>query len=457
MNKKMRRRLIVIAVIVLAIAAIGAELMRELKNRQLTVSLDAEQATTVLNDALDALADPTSEGALALAQMIEVKVSAVREGDAKNLFFTCSYTTVDVRQAVMSQVNELLGPLAKSEERLNATKIKQKIQAQVAELIRAGRVLEGEAEIEMCEMQDGSLMLFCEDKVIDALFGGILTMYEEISALETITFEGETLDISKRTTIRNGLRSAVALVNYEHDRPTNSGPLLDFWTDFSNDFYDNFIQDDMWQYLTDGLLVTLELTACAILLGILLGFLVAIVRTTHDRTGGLSLLNAICKVYLSVIRGTPVMIQLLIIHFVFLLPLGVPRFLSAVLCFGINSGAYVAEIIRGGMMSVEQGQSEAGRSLGLNYAQTMIYIVIPQAFKAVLPSLANEFIVLLKESSVAFYIGVADLTQGGLRIRSLTYTTFMPLLAVALIYWVVVVILTNLVGILERRLRKSER
>jgi len=213
----------------------------------------------------------------------------------------------------------------------------------------------------------------------------------------------------------------------------------------------------MWQYLVEGLLVTLELTACAILLGILLGFLVAIVRTVHDRTGALKPLNAVCRVYLSVIRGTPVMIQLLIIHFVILLPLGVPKFLSAVLCFGINSGAYVAEIIRGGMMSVEHGQTEAGRSLGLNYAQTMTYIIIPQAFKAVLPSLANEFIVLLKESSVAFYIGVADLTQAGLRIRSLTYSNFMPLLAVAVIYWIVVMILTHLVGILERRLRKSDR
>ena len=151
------------------------------------------------------------------------------------------------------------------------------------------------------------------------------------------------------------------------------------------------------------------------------------------------------------------MVQLLIIYFVLLLPIGIPKFWAAVLCFGFNSGAYVAEIVRGGIMSVDEGQSEAGRSLGFNYVQTMIFIVIPQAFKSVLPALANEFIVLLKESSVAFYIGVADLTQGGLKIRSLTYSDFLPLLAVALIYLVVVVFLSYLVSLLERRLRKSDR
>lgn len=150
------------------------------------------------------------------------------------------------------------------------------------------------------------------------------------------------------------------------------------------------------------------------------------------------------------------MVQLLIIYFVLLLPLGVPKFLSAVLCFGLNSGAYVAEIVRGGIMSIDKGQNEAGRSLGFNFPQTMIHFIIPQAFKAVLPSLANEFITLLKESSVAFYIGIADLTQAGLKIRSQTYTDFMPLLASALIYLVIVLILTKLVGILERRLRRSD-
>ena len=191
-------------------------------------------------------------------------------------------------------------------------------------------------------------------------------------------------------------------------------------------------------------------------MGILLGFLVAIIRCTNELTGKFKVIDKVCRVYLTLVRGTPVMVQLLIIYFVILLPIGIPKFISAVLCFGLNSGAYVAEIVRGGIMSVDRGQTEAGRSLGFNYAQTMVNFVVPQAFKAVLPALANEFITLLKESSVAFYIGVADLTQGGLKIRSLTYSNFMPLIAVALIYLVIVLILTKLVSILERRLRRSE-
>ena len=151
------------------------------------------------------------------------------------------------------------------------------------------------------------------------------------------------------------------------------------------------------------------------------------------------------------------MIQLLIIYFVLLLPLGIEKFTAAVLCFGINSGAYVSEIVRGGIMSVDNGQLEAGRSLGFNYVSTMWYIVIPQAIKAVLPALANEFIALLKETSVAFYIGVADLTMGGLKIRSITYSNFMPLIAIGLIYLVLVLGLSYLVSLLERRMNKSDR
>ncbi|MBE6649480.1 MAG: amino acid ABC transporter permease [Ruminococcaceae bacterium] len=213
----------------------------------------------------------------------------------------------------------------------------------------------------------------------------------------------------------------------------------------------------MWMYIWKGLITTLELTGCALLFGIVLGLLIAAIRVTHDKTGSLGILNGFCKIYLSVIRGTPVMVQLLIIYFVILAPLDVNKFLAAVVCFGINSGAYVAEIIRGGIESVDGGQTEAGRSLGLGYAQTMLYIVIPQAFKTVLPSLANEFITLLKETSVAFYIGVADLTQAGIRIRSITYSNFMPLIAIALVYLVLVLILTKLVGLLEKKLKKSER
>ena len=184
--------------------------------------------------------------------------------------------------------------------------------------------------------------------------------------------------------------------------------------------------------------------------------MVAIIRVTHEKTGKIGVLSTICQVYVTVVRGVPLMVQLLIMYFVVLLPLGVGKFPAAVLCFGINSGAYVSEIVRGGIMSIDNGQTEAGRSLGFNYLKTMYYIVVPQAFKAVLPSLANEFIALLKETSIAFYIGAADLLLGGLKIRSITYSNFMPLVAVAIIYLVVVLILSKLVSILERRLRKGD-
>lgn len=221
-------------------------------------------------------------------------------------------------------------------------------------------------------------------------------------------------------------------------------------------FIVNFIADDRWKYIWDGLWVTLEVTFFAVIIGIVLGFLIAIVRSTHDKTGKLKFLNLICKVYLTVLRGTPVVVQLLIIYFVIFGSVDINKVLVAILAFGLNSGAYVAEIFRSGIMSIDNGQFEAGRSLGFNYTQTMIYIIMPQAFKNVLPALGNEFIVLLKETSVSGYIALQDLTKGGDIIRSRTYDAFMPLIAVALIYLVMVMIFTKLVNMLERRLRNSD-
>ena len=225
---------------------------------------------------------------------------------------------------------------------------------------------------------------------------------------------------------------------------------------FQERFYDNFIQDDRWNYIWEGLTVTLRVTLFAVILGIVIGFLIAIIRSTYDKTGKMKILNFICSVYLTVIRGTPVVVQLLIIYFVIFGSVDINKIVVAIMAFGINSGAYVAEIFRSGIMSIDNGQFEAGRSLGFNYTQTMRYIIMPQAFKNVLPALGNEFIVLLKETSVSGYIALQDLTKGGDIIRSRTYDAFMPLLAVALIYLVMVMIFTKLVNILERRLRSSD-
>ena len=221
-------------------------------------------------------------------------------------------------------------------------------------------------------------------------------------------------------------------------------------------FVNNFITDNRWEYIADGLATTLQVTFFAVIIGIVLGFLIAIVRSTYDKTGKLKVLNAVCKLYLTVIRGTPVVVQLLIIYFVIFGSVDISKVLVAVMAFGFNSGAYVAEIFRSGIMSIDGGQFEAGRSLGFNYVQTMRYIIMPQAFKDVLPALGNVVIVLLKETSVAGYIALQDLTKGGDIIRSRTYDAFMPLIMVALIYLVMVLIFTKLVNMLERRLRSSD-
>ena len=226
--------------------------------------------------------------------------------------------------------------------------------------------------------------------------------------------------------------------------------------------------DGRFELMIDGFLNTLKITAGALVLGIVIGILVAAVRSSFDKNkesmkmhGGigyyvLAVINAFCKVYLTVIRGTPVTVQLMIMYFIVLVSSknGVP---VAIVAFGINSGAYVAEIFRAGIMSIDNGQFEAGRSLGFNYIQTMRYIIIPQMFKSVLPTLCNEFIALLKETSVAGYVGVMDLTKAGNVIAGRTFEYVIPLFTVAVIYLIMVMILTSLVGKLERRLRKSER
>ena len=246
------------------------------------------------------------------------------------------------------------------------------------------------------------------------------------------------------------------------------GTMEKWLAEFKADFKLNFIDGGRWKWIVEGLGNTLLITFLSLLIGVALGVVVAAVRSTYDKNCeamemhkgvgyyAFYVVNKICQLYLTVIRGTPVVVQLLIMYFIIFASSRNDRMI-AVIAFGINSGAYVAEILRGGIMSIDNGQFEAGRSLGFNYFQTMIYIIIPQVFKSVLPTLCNEFIVLLKETSIAGYVGIVDLTKAGDLIRGRTFSAFMPLIAVALIYLVLVVVLTALVGVLERRLRKSER
>ena len=231
--------------------------------------------------------------------------------------------------------------------------------------------------------------------------------------------------------------------------------------DFKLKFIANFITDNRWKYFTNGLGTTYVVSFFAVILGVVIGVLIAVVRSSADKLDRpplvVKILNVICKLYLTVIRGTPAMIQLLIMYYIVFGSVDVSKRLVAILTFGINSGAYVAEIIRSGIMSVDQGQFEAGRSLGLTYVQTMWYIIIPQAFKNVLPALGNEFITLLKETSICGYIALTDVTHGANTVRSQTYEPYMPLFAAALIYLVSGSVLSALISRLERRMRVNER
>lgn len=235
---------------------------------------------------------------------------------------------------------------------------------------------------------------------------------------------------------------------------------------FQEQFYQTFIEGDRWYiYFAKGLGTTLEVTVGALILGVVIGVCIAIIRSAYDSQrvhwrglGGvlLGLGNVICKVYLTVIRGTPSTVQLLIMYFI-IFGSSQNMMAAAIISFGVNSGAYVAEIVRSGIMSINKGQMEAGRSLGLNYAAAMRYVIIPQAIKNILPALGNELITLLKETSICTVIGLMDLTKGAIIVQSRTYAPWMPYLSIAAIYLVMVLILTKLLGILERRLRASDQ
>lgn len=244
--------------------------------------------------------------------------------------------------------------------------------------------------------------------------------------------------------------------------------MAEWFNELAEKFNSCFIEDSRWKWMLEGLGNTMVITIFALIIGVILGLIIAAVRSTYDmnsavmkKRGGISyvilkIANAVCNLFLTVIRGTPAVVQLMIMYFIILVNV-TDGVLVAIIAFGINSAAYVAEIFRSGILSIDEGQFEAGRSLGFNYVQTMIHIIIPQAVKVVLPTLFNEFIVLIKETSIAGYVGVMDLTKAGDKIRGRTFEAFMPLIAVAVVYLVIVVILTQILKVLEKRLRKGER
>lgn len=247
-----------------------------------------------------------------------------------------------------------------------------------------------------------------------------------------------------------------------YDTIGKKGLPVTFWQDFVNQFNKAFIIDDRWQLYLNGVLTTLQVTVLALLMGVALGMLVAVIRTAHDqqrlghRNFILGFFNAVCQVYTTVIRGTPMVVQLLIMGTIIFANSRNFTMVGA-LALGINSGAYVAEIVRGGLMSVDAGQGEAGRSLGLGYVDTMRFIIIPQAFKNILPALGNEFITLFKDTALISVIGGKELLYAAKAVGAASYKVMFPYLGVAVIYLVLVMIFTWLQGKLERRLRQSDK
>ena len=255
----------------------------------------------------------------------------------------------------------------------------------------------------------------------------------------------------------------ITFAKWLEEAPNWIQALPNWLSKFIYQIYQTFILEDRWKLFLDGLKMTFIVTIGALVLGVIIGMIVAIIRSSHDLTRGkpnfiLKILNVICEIYVTVLRGTPLMVQLLIMGFVVMVPkTETQTVMCAVITLGINSGAYVAEIARSGIMSINGGQMEAGRSLGLNYVQTMSNIILPQAFKNILPALGNELIALLKETSLVTTIALTDITKAAQVVTSRTYDAFVPYISLAVIYLVLVMILTKLLGLLERRLRASDK
>ena len=313
------------------------------------------------------------------------------------------------------------------------------------EYIENGKITGIDADLARAIADILGMELKIEDMEFDSIIGAVQSGKADIGMagmtvtedrLKSINFTDSYTTSTQVIVVRNGNEDDSSFISIEKIK-------------------NNFIKDNRWQYIAKGLLATLEISFFAVLIGGIFGIIFAIIRSTCDKTGKLKILNLLIKAYVTIIRGTPAMVQLLIIYYVIFASTDIDKIFVAIIAFGLNSSAYMTEIIRSGIMSIDKGQFEAGRSLGFSYVQTMRYFILPQAFKNVLPAIGNELIVLIKETSISGYIGIMDMTRGADYIRSRTYDAFLPLIAVALIYLLIVSILSALVGKLERRLNKD--
>ena len=453
-NKFTKKNLIIFGIIALVVClAITAVVISEINSVKVSKKITLSEAQQIVDDTFNDLPAYSADGAKFIFDNLSIKVNSLEYGNEKDIILSCVYTSVNSKDAIIPYIEDLAIKLKGA----TTTKEKDSIaETFYKEYISKAEPVSGKITLYIYETTKG-LQLYLSDEAVNTCTGGIVEIYDAISNLTEIHLNGydqPVEDVTNDSSLRRAVKKEIELKNYSSDKPFAGTPLQTAINELKSDFHKNFIEAKRYSLILKGVGNTLSITALSAFLGIIIGFVIAIIRCTNQMTGKLKLINAICKLYVTVVRGIPVMVQLLIISYVILTSADI--FTAAVICFGINSGAYVAEIVRGGIMSVDKGQIEAGRSLGFNYVQTMVHFVVPQAFKAILPALANEFITLLKESSVAFYIGVMDLTAAGNSIRSVTYNAFMPLIAVAAIYLVLVLILSKFVGLLERRLAKSD-
>ncbi len=457
----MKKKLIAIIIAIVLVAAVAVVAVISIKQSSQATEISIEEAQELVNSYFDEMAK--TKPLKAIADANSITANDISFGLEKDIDHECSTSTLDVYSAIVPHYDEFLssdvkkmgGAMFKS-----ALDFKMEFEDKLADLVTEAEAVETECTIVFYEV-DSVLTPYTPDEVVDAVYGGVVKVRGEIIEKTTYTVPGSDVEREIETNnVNKGFNQCLEM-RYVTDKPDTSSPVIRAWNDLKADFHKNFIEHDRWLTILNGLWTTIRLTIFALLIGIVLGFIVAFVRCTYDKLDKkgplLKFFNWICNIYLTITRGTPVVVQIMIIYFVIFMPIGLNKFLSAVICFGLNSGAYVAEIVRGGIMSIDDGQTEAGRSLGFGYMPTMFHIVFPQAFKAVLPALANEFVVLLKETSIAFYIGLGDLMYAGNAIRAATYSAFMPLVTVAVIYLVMVLALSKLVSLLERKLRSNER
>ncbi len=451
---------VLIAVVILAIAV--AVFLVAFQSEKTASEIDLVTAQEFVNHEFDAMAK--TNAAKFVSERNNITVKGISYGEEKDIILDCSVDTIDAYSALCGEYDSFLSANVKKKTMFkSALDFKLEFMDRIVAILADAPEKTEDIQIVLYETKDG-LVVYASDDVVNAVYGGIIDVKNEIEGRTTYTVVNPDGTITEKPietkNVIKGFVECIAPV-YEDDKPDTSGAIGKFINKQKKDFHQNFIEYDRWKTIVNGLWITIQITFFALIIGVILGFLVAFIRCAYlkDKKPGfiISFFNAICQLYLTITRGTPVVVQIMILYFVILQPMGVSTFISAFVCFGLNSGAYVAEIVRGGIMSVDEGQMEAGRSLGFNYAQTMWHIIVPQAFKTVLPSLANEFVVLLKETSIAFYIGIGDLMYSALAIRAATYSAFMPLVAAAIIYLVMVLFFSKMVNILERRMRNSER